>query len=122
MLLDQEKHEHRQQILDLLVAQLEPNRQFKHGSHLVCAGVHANWLKVGFGGNAEPGAVGVRLLDHLTTQMPLRRGLAHVIRCRRAARTSQFSIAQLKTCASNNILQSITILYINTFLNLVPRN
>jgi hypothetical protein len=50
VLLDQEKHEQKYKRLQLLEAQPDLDRQFKHGLPLVCAGVHANLLRVGFGG------------------------------------------------------------------------
>ena len=40
--LAEEEHEHEQNGLDLLVAQLKLDGQRKHGNGLVCAGVHAN--------------------------------------------------------------------------------
>lgn len=43
--------EHKQecdQLHYLPVAQLQLERQFKHGDNLVCAGVHANWLRLAF--------------------------------------------------------------------------
>lgn len=41
----------------LLIAQLELDCQFQHGKSLVYAGSAANWLRVGFGGNEEPGGL-----------------------------------------------------------------
>ena len=46
--LGQEKSKQKQQRAQLLVTQLDLDRQFKHGVNLVCAGVHANWLRLAF--------------------------------------------------------------------------
>ena len=75
--LDQEEREQEQQRAQLLVAQLDFKRQLKHGGISVSAGSAANWLKVGFGDNDDPG-VSVGSLNHLTACMPTRRGLGCV--------------------------------------------
>lgn len=71
--LDQEEHEQEQRRPQLLVAQLDFERQLKHGGISVFAGSAANWL-VGFSDNDDPG-VYVGSLSHLTARMPTRRGL-----------------------------------------------
>jgi hypothetical protein len=57
LMLAKEEHEQEQNGFYLLVAQLKLDGQRKHGNSPDCAGVHANWLMVGFGGYEEPGGV-----------------------------------------------------------------
>ena len=58
--LDQEEHEQKRELCkrtQLLVAQLDFERQLKHGGISVFAGSAANWLKVGFGDYEERGGL-----------------------------------------------------------------
>ena len=57
VLLGQEERDQEREVAGLLIAQLDLDRQFKHGSHLVCAGWPANLLRVGFGGYESRGKV-----------------------------------------------------------------
>ena len=76
VMLAEEEHEQKDDELDqLLVAQLELDCQCYHGFRLDDAGRPANWLRVGFGSNAEPSAVGGGILGYLTARLPPRRGL-----------------------------------------------
>ena len=56
VLLDQDEHDQERNCTHLLITQLDLDRQFKHGINLVCAGVHANLLKVGICNAPLPGA------------------------------------------------------------------
>ncbi len=58
--LAEEEHEQKRELCkrtQLFVAQLKLYRQSNHGVNLDCAGVHANWWMVGFGGYEERGGL-----------------------------------------------------------------
>lgn len=57
LMLAEDEHDQCADTEQLLIAQLKPDTQRKHGKSLDCAGVHANWLRVGFGGYEYPGGV-----------------------------------------------------------------
>jgi hypothetical protein len=65
-LAEEERDQARDEMQNLLIAQLKLECQFQHGKSLVYAGSAANWLIVGFGGYEEPLAVCERILCHLT--------------------------------------------------------
>ena len=126
--LDQEEYEQKQQRAQLLVTQLDLNRQSDHGNSPDNAGVHANWLKVGFGGYEVPG-LGRESLppDGVCAHAP---GMTPGRPEYRPARSSQFvmpnSVVGLKYDAYQTALfvGSVKIIYVRSIacLNLVPPN